>query len=181
VPRTNIARLNNTGPATQSLTYSGSTINWLRGGTSPEAWRTTFESSTNGVDWTFLGAGNHIPGGWQVTNVPVAEGATIRARGFVPAVVYMLASGQSIVESTIQVGSATPPVIVTADSHFGVTSNKFGFNIKGQSSQVIVVEASTNLLQWLPLLTNTLSNGSGYFSDAGWRQRPRQFYRVRRQ
>ena len=49
-PRNHIGRLNNTEPATQSLSYDGSTITWLRGGTSPEVWRTTFEHSTDGAD-----------------------------------------------------------------------------------------------------------------------------------
>jgi len=46
VARTNIGRLINTDPATQSLTSDGSSITWLRGGASPEVWRTTFEAST---------------------------------------------------------------------------------------------------------------------------------------
>ena len=51
LPRSYLGRLHNTEPATQSLTYDGSNISWLRGGTSPEVWRTTFDLSTNGTDW----------------------------------------------------------------------------------------------------------------------------------
>jgi uncharacterized delta-60 repeat protein len=82
-PRSRLGRLNNTGPATQSLSCDGSTITWLRGGTSPEVWRTTFEQSTGTTTWTSLGAGTRIPGGWQLTGVSVPAGATIRARGHV--------------------------------------------------------------------------------------------------
>src|SRR6266702_5739664 len=64
--RTNIGRLNDAGPATQSLTFDGSTLTWVRGGTSPEVWRTTFEYSPDGASWTNLGAGIRIPGGWQL-------------------------------------------------------------------------------------------------------------------
>jgi hypothetical protein len=39
--RDSLGRLNNTEPATQSLGYDGSKITWLRGGASPEVWRTT--------------------------------------------------------------------------------------------------------------------------------------------
>ncbi len=82
--RNNIGRLNSTGPATQSLSYDGSTTTWLRGGTSPEVWRTTFDFSANAVDWVSFGAGTRIAGGWQLTNtlLPPSTG-TIRARGFV--------------------------------------------------------------------------------------------------
>jgi uncharacterized delta-60 repeat protein len=82
-PRTNIARLNNTEPATQSLSYDGSTITWLRGGTSPEVWRTSFDVSTNGSDWLILGAGSRIPGAWRLMGVTLPPDGTLRARGYV--------------------------------------------------------------------------------------------------
>jgi hypothetical protein len=82
-PCPGIGRVDNTGPATEALTFDGSTISWLRGGTAPDVWRTTFEASTNGADWVALGAGTYIPGGWQFTNVTLPPNASIRARGFV--------------------------------------------------------------------------------------------------
>ena len=59
------AGLHNTVPATGTFGSSGSTLTWLRGGAAPEAWQTTFEASTNGTDWTLLGSGTRISGGWQ--------------------------------------------------------------------------------------------------------------------
>jgi uncharacterized delta-60 repeat protein len=82
-PRNYLGRLNSTDPATQNLTLLGSTITWLRGGTSPEVWRTSFEASTNkGTNWMALGAGTRVSGGWQLTGVSVTADANIRARGF---------------------------------------------------------------------------------------------------
>jgi len=81
--RNRLGRLNNTEPATQSLTRDDSAVTWLRGGTSPEVWRTTFEHSADGVTWTNLGAGTRVTNGWQLTGVSVPPGGTIRARGFV--------------------------------------------------------------------------------------------------
>jgi uncharacterized delta-60 repeat protein len=84
-----IGRLSNTGPATQSLTYDGSTLTWTRGGTSPEVWRTTFEYSPDGASWTNLGAGSRIPGlpagqagGWQLTGLALPTDTMFRARGY---------------------------------------------------------------------------------------------------
>jgi uncharacterized delta-60 repeat protein len=77
------ARLNNTGPATETLIYANSTITWLRGGTSPEVWQTTFERSTDGMNWTSLGAGARVPGGWQLAGVSLPSSGALRARGFV--------------------------------------------------------------------------------------------------
>ncbi len=82
-PRNCIGRLDATDPATQSLSVDGSTITWSRGGTSPEVWRTTFDWSGDGQQWTSLGQGTRTPGGWQQTNAVVPIDATIRARGYV--------------------------------------------------------------------------------------------------
>jgi uncharacterized delta-60 repeat protein len=78
-----LGRINSTEPPTQSLAFDASAITWLRGGTSPEVWRTTFERSTNGIDWFSLGAGTRIVGGWQLAGVALAPGGTLRARGHV--------------------------------------------------------------------------------------------------
>jgi uncharacterized delta-60 repeat protein len=76
-----IGRLNNTAPATESLTYDGTNITWLRRGTLPEVWRTTFEQSTDGTNWTMLGTGARVSGGWSLAGVTGVEGI-IRARGY---------------------------------------------------------------------------------------------------
>jgi hypothetical protein len=66
----------------------------------------------------------------------------------------------------------------TGDS-FGVKTNQFGLNINWASGQTVVVEASTNLINWQPLQTNTLTTGSAYFSDPQWTNYPSRFYRLR--
>jgi uncharacterized delta-60 repeat protein len=80
--RTNIARLKPTDPAVQTLAYDGTSLTWLRSGSAPEVWRTSFELSTNGSSWTGLGAGQRVPGGWQLSNVTLPPNAHVRARGF---------------------------------------------------------------------------------------------------
>jgi uncharacterized delta-60 repeat protein len=110
--RTNIARLYNTAPATNDLKYDGAAIRWVRGGTSPEVWRTTFDYSADRTNWTSLGSGTRIPGGWQlVTNVPTPITVSIRAHGFVTGGHYN-ASG-SFVETIITV---SPPTILAEPS-----------------------------------------------------------------
>jgi len=49
-------------------------------------------------------------------------------------------------------------------------TNAFGFNFLAGSNAVIVVEVATNLASpvWVPVGTNTLTNGSAFFSDPGW-------------
>ncbi len=73
------------------------------------------------------------------------------------------------------------PVILTRDGHFGARTNQFGFTISGSSGMVVVVEAGTTLAHpnWSPLLTNTLTSASFYFSDPDWTNHPARFYRLR--
>ncbi|HXP63532.1 MAG TPA: leucine-rich repeat domain-containing protein, partial [Dongiaceae bacterium] len=63
---------------------------------------------------------------------------------------------------------------------FGIRTNQFGFNITGSSNLVVVIEASTNLLNpsWYPLQTNTLNGNSLHFADPQWTNYPSRFYRL---
>lgn len=174
-----LGRLNNTEPATQNLTFDGSEIRWMRGGASPEAWRTLFDYSTNGTTWLSLGAGVRVVGGWHLSGVSVPMGSTIRARGFVTG---GECNGSSwFVESTRQVVPQTPPAILVNDGSLGFQSGQFGFNISGIAGQIVVVEGSTNLVDWFALGTNTLGTGPLYFGHPGSTNLPACFYRARLQ
>jgi hypothetical protein len=72
------------------------------------------------------------------------------------------------------------PLIRTSGPSFGVQTNQFGFAITGPSNIVVVVAASTNLVNptWYPLATNTLTGAPAYFSDPQWTNYPCRFYRL---
>jgi uncharacterized delta-60 repeat protein len=172
-----VARLNNLDTATQNLSYDGSSITWLRGGASPEVWATTFEASNDGTNWTRLGAGSRISGGWQLSSVSIPAGATIRARGYYSTGQYNGSS--SLLETLLSVSGQAAPSLLLNDGRFGFGTNGFGFNVSGAVGQVMAVECSSNLVNWLPLQTNTLGSSPFYFSDPAARSQPRQFYRAR--
>jgi hypothetical protein len=73
------------------------------------------------------------------------------------------------------------PVILTNDPDFGVQTNGFGFTISWPIHSSVVVEACTDLANsdWSPVATNTITDGSSYFSDPEWTNYPGRFYRVR--
>ena len=167
--RTNFGRLINTEPATQRLSFDGSTLTWSRGGTSPEVWRTTFEYSPDGSSWTSLGAGNRIAGGWQLTGLGLPTNTTFRARGYATG---GFGNGSTwFVESRLQTALAISSV-------FHAANGQFGFNVSGPVGQVVVIEASPDVRTWVLLQTTTLGAGTFSFTD------PRtpttaQFYRLR--
>ena len=133
--RTNIGRLNNPDAATQSLSFDGSTITWLRGGASPELSRTSFEISTDGTNWSGVGAGTRITGGWQLGGLSFPARANIRARG-------MVVGGYSNASSWPVETVAGPPWII-AQPASQVVSN-------GQTAVFRVTAAGTPPLayQW---------------------------------
>jgi uncharacterized delta-60 repeat protein len=176
-PQTNhyIGRLQNTGPATENLSWDGTTITWLRGGTAPEIWGAYFQASSNGILWTDLGKGTRIPGGWQLSGIVLTPGSYLRARGRES--VGQFNQSSWFVQSVMQVQQ--PPRIITDDGNFGFRSNRFGFNYIGQPQQVAVVEGTTNLTSWTPLATNTFGATASYFSDSTTPIPARRSYRLR--
>jgi alpha-tubulin suppressor-like RCC1 family protein len=61
----------------------------------------------------------------------------------------------------------------------GVGSDgNFGFDVSGPSGLVVIIAASTNLLDWTPVLTAPLVNGQLHFSDPLWQVLPKRFYRA---
>ncbi len=80
--RMRLARLTNDA-ATQSLSApDGTRVQWLRGGSAPEAGQVTFELSSNsGVTWSQLGPGTRIPAGWELTGLSLPASGLLRARG----------------------------------------------------------------------------------------------------
>lgn len=171
-----IGRLHNTEPATQSLSYNGSKVYWARGGTSPEVWQTTFEISTNGVDWVDIGPGTRASGGWESPEVLLPLRGTVRARGH-------LGDGYSstwFLESLMSIGSPAGIPLLSVESALGPSIR---FKVTGGTNAQHFIETSTNFMpsganEWQPVTTLTLTNGSAIFdwTNAGETHR---FFRAR--
>ena len=74
-----------------------------------------------------------------------------------------------------------PPQIIAGGTNFGFTTNGsgFGFSLSGVVGQTIVVDGSTNLVNWTPLFTNTVGTNSVYFFDPNSTNFPGRYYRAR--
>ena len=71
------------------------------------------------------------------------------------------------------------PQILGSGHSFGVQSSGFQFTISWATNTAVVVEASTDLSSWTPVITNNLVNGTNAFRDSAWTNYPQRFYRVR--
>jgi NHL repeat len=74
--------------------------------------------------------------------------------------------------STIRKGS---PALTIANS--GFSGDHFGFNLTGPAGRAVIVEASTDLVSWLPIWTNTVTDALN-FSDQQTGFSSNRFYRA---
>ena len=169
-----LARLSNTDPASQTLTWMGTSLSWMRGGCSPEFWTAIFESSTNNVDWERFGHAIPVAGGWELTDTTLPDSASVRVRGLV--------SGGASAGSVWFVEKILPPrPQILKDGNAGFVLGQFGFNIRALSSQTVIVEGSTNLLDWVPVATNVIDALPTFFTDPESESLGMRFYRLRLQ
>ena len=84
------------------------------------------------------------------------------------------------VTSAVAALSVNGPVIIVNDGNFGLGTNGFGFNVGCMPGQGVVIEASTNLVNWVAVQTNLVtSEGIFVFIDRDTGSFPRRFYRAR--
>ncbi len=72
-----------------------------------------------------------------------------------------------------------PPTVLTADGSGSFITNGFGCDLSGMAGQTVVIEASTNLAAWTPLLTNSPPTGCFHFNDPDSTNFTQRFYRAR--
>ena len=126
-PRSHFARLSNYTPAEQDLTVLRTTVIWRPEGSSPQFTRVTFESSSDGVNYTGLGNGTLQldEEGWtwilSGLNLPTVQNIYIRARGFYSG--GYVNGSESITESVRNAFITLPPTpsqVVSRKVHGGV-------------------------------------------------------------
>ncbi len=85
----------------------------------------------------------------------------------------------SAITGRLVVQAAPPPVVGGLGSPPGMGASGFGFNLSGLPGQMVVVEGSTNLRDWMALQTNIMGAAPYGFSDSKSTNLPSRFYRAR--
>lgn len=173
-PRNFIGRFAAAGAVSQSLSYSNTTLIWRRSGSIPEFGRTTFELTTNGTVWSDLGAGTRSAGGWDRLTTALPPSGVVRARGYVASGGFNATSW--FVESVLPI----VPQLLTDDGAFGFDANqRFGFTVRAPTNSSVVLDASTNLADWVAVATNSVGGaGQFLFRDLDPAPRQQRFYRA---
>ena len=76
--------------------------------------------------------------------------------------------------ASVAVGSAAPPRLFATAAN---SNGTFQFAVTNAPGQMTIVQASTNLVTWIPIYTNTVG-GAYTFTDPNATGYPRRFYRV---
>jgi hypothetical protein len=108
-------------------------------------------------------------------NGTVFYGLAVGARGYY----YYGASGWGPTLGGLPTVMLGAPAAQIGTGSTGVNPGGYGFTISGVINQTIVVEASTNLVNWQPIWTNTLSDAVTNFVDPQGLNYPRRFYRLK--
>ena len=77
--------------------------------------------------------------------------------------------------------ASSPIAIQVSGANLGLTTNGFKINLTGPTGSTFIIEASDNLLNWIPVSTNIAPGGSASFTDLSALQRERRYYKVRLQ
>jgi uncharacterized delta-60 repeat protein len=111
-----LGRLHNDPAFTVLRAIGGSTVRWLRGGAAPEVRDVTFDvRPEHNPNWTRLGAGTRIDGGWELTGLTLPPSGEIRAQGY---------AGGSVMETVTSVQTAHLTILESwRFQFFGTTQN----------------------------------------------------------
>ncbi len=125
--RNNFARLNNDTIASQNLSVTQNNVVWIHDGSSPQFNRVTFEDSTDGVIYNFLGSGTASGSNWTLTglNLPTQQNLFIRARGFYRSGIYGSESIRESVRNVFLVAAAPLQVSTAASRKTHGTAGDF--------------------------------------------------------
>jgi hypothetical protein len=139
---------------------------------------------TNVGSWAFEGAG--LTNVYFRGNAPLIDGAMGNAGNVVfsgSGVVYYVPGTTGWQASFGGWPTAAwylpQPQILGAGAGLTADRSAYQFGIASGTGSQVIIEASTNLVNWTSLTTNTLVNGTNLFDDGNWAAYPQRFYRVR--
>ena len=140
VSRGALARYENSLPSETLSVTGGTRIEWLRGGSAPEAVQVVFEQSTDGgTTWTTLGYGTRISGGWELTGLSLQTPYKLRASALTNSGLWGASGG---VAQTVEDFPYQAPVIALENSSgtpltSGGTAVNLGNVVSGTSGSAV--------------------------------------------
>lgn len=165
--RNYLVRLSNAA-APRTLNVSEfSRVEWLRGGSTPEATHVSFELSTNGSTWTTLGNAARINGGWELTGLNLPTDGIVRARARVSSGQFNGSSG--LIEQQVSFAGLPIPEIAVEQPPgnnlvAGVAVVDFGSVLLGGSNSLAFTVKNSGTANLTGLGITLTGAGANHFS-----------------
>lgn len=134
---------------------------------------------TEGAPVTFnvaATAQNPLSFQWQKDSIPIPNATNDTL--LLPNVKLSESGFYSVAISNGFAGMLSTPAALSVMSPVSFLSNQFGFTFNGPAGVTVTVESSTNLIDWQPVFTNTVSSFPILFLDPGSTTNALGFYRV---
>ncbi len=158
--------------ATQSILVTTNSVTWKRGGASPQLRNVTFEDSTDGVNYNFLGNGSLVANDWTLSglNLSVQQNLYIRARGVynggnrnhsesvIEAVRNAYLAAETPTATVTNTATNTPTNTATLTSTSTFTPTPAATNTFTPTATATNTFTPTNTATYTPTPTNTATN-----------------------
>jgi uncharacterized delta-60 repeat protein len=122
-----MCRLDNDAATSALSATSGSRLQWMRGGSTPETEWVEFELSTDGgATYTTLGEGSRITSGWELTGLNLPAAGKLRASARIRGGIYAGSSGLAV--ETVDFARTNRPIVTISGAK----------TIKTKASKVLI-------------------------------------------
>jgi hypothetical protein len=138
---------------------------------------------------TLSASGGTLPYTWSIVSGGLPVGLSLSSGGVISGTPSTATNASFTVQvtdnnslSSTKAFSLTimgQPSIITTNNSLGISNGLFGFDVSGPASQTLVIDGSTNLVDWTPLQTNVMGDSLWSFHDPKWTNYPGRFYRLR--
>jgi hypothetical protein len=129
-------------------------------------------AGTNGMADGSIDNSSFDPDGDEITITQVPSGPYPIGTNIVTLTVTDFKGASSFCEGAVMVFDGTPPWLKTREE-------ASGFDIGGKVGQIIIVERSTDLLNWIPVQTNAAGTTPSFYNDSASLNLDHRFYRLR--
>lgn len=183
LPRSCLGRILNTGPAEDNLVVAENRLLWRRGGTSPEFLYTTIDYRDASAHVSRIGMGSRVAEGWEFNVGPIPTNGTFFVHGITQSGYCNRSSWfveKQLAMTAVPEVPPPSPGSLRLTAKFEVPGSFTGkFEFGGEPGTVFIFESSTNLLEWLPVSTNTIDVTPFVLQQTCSQQEGVRFYRAK--
>jgi hypothetical protein len=119
-----------------------------------------------------------VPGVSTVNTLTVKNVSSVNSGNYSVQVVNGVGSETSSNATLVVLANTVSNVVSFVSSETGMTVNGFKIELSGPAGSNYVIEASTDLKNWIPISTHAVPTGTVSYTDAAAKTLPFEYYRA---